>query len=462
MDYSAVTSTLPATRDVSPLRIGPRKRGLVLTAIALGIAAQLATRLWPPPTIPNKEKSLPLATVSSTEEAIRYYNARVRRDPLEARSQTALSELYLQRVRETGNEDSLPLALGAARATLKTVPALRNAGGLTALAHAEFANHSFAEARAHAQELIQLDPSKGESYAILGDAALELGDYEAATAAFAEMRRLQPDNPGTETRLARQSILRGTTKEAVSHFNQALTLLRALPQPPNETISWCQWQLGETAFSEGNYAAAEDYYREALETWPGSFRALGSLGRVRAARNDFPAAVSFYEQAARVAPAIEYLAALGDLYRLTGRERDAVIRYDLVAQLGDHSRKIHGTPYDRHTALFLADHDLEAERAYHLARAEFENGRHDIYGADALAWTALKAGHLEEAHRAMENALRLGTRDARLCYHAGMIERAAGDLKKARSHLEQAVALNPAFDPLQSEIGRQTLKELSR
>ena len=85
--------------------------------------------------------------------------------------------------------------------------------------------------------------------------------------------------------------------------------------------------------------------------------------------------------------------------------------------------------------------------------------RRDIYGADALAWTALKAGKVEEARAAIKEALRLGTKDARLFYHAGMIARAAGDAAAARDYLERALALNPQFDPLQARIARAALAQ---
>jgi tetratricopeptide (TPR) repeat protein len=156
------------------------------------------------------------------------------------------------------------------------------------------------------------------------------------------------------------------------------------------------------------------------------------------------------------------MATLGDLYYLSGRERDAAARYELVEQLGEHSRKVHGTPYDRHIALFYADHGLKPEEAYALARGEYDAGRHDIYGADALAWTALKSGRIGEAQTAMTEALKLGTRDARLLYHAGMVARAAGDESAAVDYLLQALTLNPNFDPLQSSIARRSLKEITQ
>ena len=437
---------------------------MVASAIAAGVLSYFLLRAWTPvrpqAAPPPAQTALVPAEEAATESAIRFYSERVRRDPEDIHSQNALAEYYLQRVRSSGNEDYLPLALAAARASLNSVEAGRNIGGLAALAHAELANHSFAEARAHALELTRLQPSKSEPYAILGDANLELGNYDEAAAAFREMQSRSEPEVATETRLARLAFLRGSPEEARQHFAAALALLLAQAEPPNETIAWCRWQLGETAFALGEYPTAEHHYRQALETAPNYFRALGAMGRVRAAVGDVPAAIRYYEEATRVVPVADFMAALGDLYQLSGRTKEAAVRYELVEQLGEHSRKVHGTPFDRRVALFYADHDVKTAEGYALARAEWEAGRRDIYGADALAWTALKSGHIPEAQAAMNEALRLGTRDARLFYHAGMIAHAAGDESAAAVYLERALALNPQFDPMQSLVARKVQKAL--
>ncbi len=117
---------------------------------------------------------------------------------------------------------------------------------------------------------------------------------------------------------------------------------------------------------------------------------------------------------------------------------------------------LNGALYNRQIALFHADHDLNAEAAYADAFKEYVV-RRDIYGADALAWTALKTGRIVEAQDAIREALRLGTRDARLFYHAGMIAHSAGDGSMARQYLTRALALNPRFDPLQAQIAERVL-----
>ena len=71
--------------------------------------------------------------------------------------------------------------------------------------------------------------------------------------------------------------------------------------------------------------------------------------------------------------------------------------------------------------------------------------RPSIYAHDALAWALYRAGEYEEAWREIDLALRLGTRDAMLHFHAGMIARARGDEPAAREHLGAALRINPFF-----------------
>lgn len=209
----------------------------------------------------------------------------------------------------------------------------------------------------------------------------------------------------------------------------------------------------------GDYPVAERYYRDALVTFPDYYRALAGMARVRAAQNDITGAIEAYEHVVHLLPDPTFVALLGDLYKLAGREKEMTAQYNLVEQIARLS-KINGVLYNRQLALFYANHDIKAEEAYANAVNEYKV-RHDIYGADAVAWTALKAGKLSEAQAAMREALRLGTKDSALLYHAGMIARAAGDKRAARNYLRRALTLNPQFDPLQASIAMKALEDLS-
>jgi len=396
------------------------------------------------------------------EQTIRYLEQRAKDDPDDFIARNKLATYYLQLVRETGDLTYLNLASRAATSSLNTLPAEHNVGGLVVLTQAEFASHDFIGARDHAKRLAELDSDKSYPHQLLGDALLELGDYDQAQIAFWRMEQFI-DVPGLtqatiEQRASRMAFLRGDAKTAQRKMQAALVHALAVPRPPREAVAWCRWQLGEIAFSIGDYPGAERHYRDALTTFPDYFRAVASLARARAAQGDVTAAIQLYEHAVYLLPDPSFVAALGDLYWLVGREKDAAAQYRLVGVIA-HLSAVSGYLYNRQQALFLADHDLDSQQAYSLAAQEYAV-RCDIYGADALAWTALKAGRLAEAQFAIKDVLHLGTQDAKLFYHAGMIAHASGDETSAREYLHRALSLSPQFDPLQAPIARKTLMSM--
>ncbi|MCM3870415.1 MAG: tetratricopeptide repeat protein, partial [Pyrinomonadaceae bacterium] len=370
-----------------------------------------------------------------------------------------LNGYYLQRARESGDVKYFELAERAARASLKVVADEMNTGGLAGLAQALHNLHDFAGARDHAQRLVELEPRKSYTYQILGDALLELGDYEKAEESYRQMQRMSGGlvTFTNEVRLARLDHLHGRMDAMKARYTKALVIAsESVPTVP-EDVAWCRWQLGEAAFAEGNYEKAEQAYRDALTTYPDYYRALASLGRVRAARGDLGGAIEQYEKVVKLLPDPVFVAALGDLYKLAGREEEAARQYALVEHIARLS-KLNGQLYNRQLAMFYADHDMKPAEAYELAKKEYD-GRRDVLGADALAWTAFKAGKVPEAQAAIKEALRFNTQDAKLFYHAGLIARAAGDQVAARDWLARALKLNPKFDPWQSANAQRVSAE---
>lgn len=421
------------------------------------------------PTPPPVDVTVPPPTAiqagsDSTEGAIRFLEDKARADPDDFIARNKLVDYYLQRLRETGSVKYLELATRASSESLAAIPAAQNIGGLAAEAQVEFASHEFAAARDHALQLREADPDKLYPLLILGDSLLELGDYGGAADVFRQIeQRGSTSDAGAlnaQTRFARLALLQGDPDAARRHFAEALTAAEQMNPAPRETVAWCYWQLGETAFVTGDYAEAERRYADSLTALPDYFRALAGMARVKAAQGDIAGAIAGYERVTRILPDPSFVATLGDLYSISGRDRDAATQYDLVEQIGRLS-KLNGVLYNRQLALFRADHDTMGDEAFTSAQREYET-RRDIYGADAVAWTALKARRLPEAQSAIADALRLGTRDARLWYHAGMIARAAGDTASARSYLKRALELSPCFDPLQSRVARATLDEMEK
>jgi tetratricopeptide (TPR) repeat protein len=365
-----------------------------------------------------------------------------------------LGDAYTQKARETGDIVYIDLAERALQKCLEIAP--EHSGAARHLAYAMYMRHGFEQAITQAQKAVALDPADSHAYGILGDAYLEVGKYEPAAHAYQRMIQLQEDLY-SYSRLSGLKSLQGDTAGAIADLKRAIQLGRAQERPP-ESIAWAMWQLGNESFALGQLPAAEASYLEALNTFPDYYRALAGLAQVRAAQRRYPEAVDLYRKAITIVPLPDYAAALGDVYTALGRPEDAQKPYDLVEYIGD-LNTLNKVLYNRELAYFYADHDRKLPEALDLARRELEV-RQDIYAYDVLAWALYKNDRPQEALVAMAEALKLGTKDARLFFHAGMIQHRLGEHEKAREYLRRALATNPSFHILHAEVAERTLKAI--
>jgi tetratricopeptide (TPR) repeat protein len=282
------------------------------------------------------------------------------------------------------------------------------------------------------------------------DALVELGDYDGAVAAAQTMVDLRPDT-ASYSRVSYLRELHGDSKGAVEAMRMAVGA--ASPKDP-EGVAWCRVHLGDSLAREGKSAESEREYDHALFVFPDYHVALAAKARARLAAGDTGAAEAFYRRAVERVPLPDYAAALGDLYTKLGRAEDAKRQYELVEFVERGGAQ--GDTYTRQLAMFWADHDAKLDEALAVARSE-RAARKDIYTSDLLAWCLYKKGRHAEAKAAMDEALRLGTRDARLLFHAGMIADALGDRAAGAKYLRQALAINPSFDVLQAEAAKRVL-----
>ena len=105
---------------------------------------------------------------------------------------------------------------------------------------------------------------------------------------------------------------------------------------------------------------------------------------------------------------------------------------------------------------YWLDNDKNLQESLSLARREYEV-RKDIFTCDSLAWALFKNGEMSEAKQIINEALRTGSRDARINYHAGLIYMSLKMPDKAAKYLRRGAAMNSAFDPIQQETAKNLL-----
>jgi tetratricopeptide (TPR) repeat protein len=401
------------------------------------------------------ERSAGMDEIELRTQDIAFYERRAAEDPQSAEDRAMVAGLYLQRGRETGSDEDYLRAEGAARQSL-ALRTSHNGKTFVTLAAALLAQHRFEEARQVAEDLVRGDSGQPSYRALLGETQVELGDYDAARTTFATIDAVTA-SLSVAPRLARWAELNGRTEAARRILGNALAGAERRTDLPREQLAWFYLRVGDFELRDGRLDAARQAFDGGLAVDPADHRILGAMARLEAARGRWREAIGYGERAIAVVLDPATLGLVSDAYAALGdgAKADEYARAMEVAVAGQPG------PYHRAWGLFLLDHDRRVPEV--LAKAEGEiTTRRDIYGYDLLAWALHKSGRHTEARRAMAQALRLGTRDAALYYHAGMIEHALGDEGAARSYLERALATNPSFHPTQPAAARAVLDSLRR
>jgi tetratricopeptide (TPR) repeat protein len=396
-----------------------------------------------------------MSEVSRRDTQIRVWTTALRQDPSSAIALTQLSGLYVQRARETGDDQNYTQAEQYARRSL-ALRVNRNGPAFVTLAAALVGQHRFQEAEQVATELVAFDPEVPQYRAQLGEIQMELGHYAAARQSFDSLYKVRT-HLSIAPRLARWAEMNGNTAYARKLLSEALTEARARRNLPKEQLAWFYLRLGDIDMRNGRLRGAREMFGKGMQIEPADYRLLDAMAHLEAIEGNPKKAIEYGERgiATRLDPAT--LGTIGDAYATLG-DSDRADEHFRTMEVA-----VSGQPgaYHRAWSLFLLDHNRRIPEVLANVQAEIET-RKDIYGFDLLAWALHKAGRHAEARLAMNEARRLGTRDAMLFYHAGMIERSLGYAGRAQYFLAEALQVNPRFHPTHPREIRAVLDSLEQ
>ncbi len=377
------------------------------------------------------------------EEEIAFYLERIRRNPTDGLDRAALSGVYLQRARVTGEATWYLLAAQSAERSLLALPNL-NSGALLVLAEVSVANHDFAGALGLLEQIEKISPRSAAVLSLRTTIYLARGEVQKAALTTRELQRGIPtaanlvqlgllheakgldvkadymaalqleeaDDPvgsaRTRTFLARWYLRRGQLQLARDLLQEAGRIV------PNDAqsallLAECELQLGLLDSAWAKYQTLEQHSQQTLTVF--NHAALRGMARVQRLRGQ-------------------------DDPRLWQQAKNT-LRLELKNGAFGHAREL--------AALLLESGQAsDLPEALQLAQKEALL-RTDSETLHVLAWAQLKSGQAQKAKVTMGRAMRFGVQDAVLTYRMGLIEAALGDSSKAQIWYEKAKQINPTL-----------------
>jgi tetratricopeptide (TPR) repeat protein len=377
-------------------------------------------------------------TIESLEQS-------VAANPDDVAAWNKIADARLRLLASTGDLVNLARATGAVEHSLKIATPEFNRAGLALRARVELASHRFKEAQQSAQQLRTIMPDSSYSLGLLGDAYLNLGEYEACERVWNELLGKENNVLATEPRLAQLDLIHGRIGKAGERYQKVVEAAQKLERDAPEVPAWACVQLGELAFRSGDWDKAEQQYNAALAALPDYYSALEHLAELRGAQGKLEEAVALYQRVIDRTARPEIIQALGDLYLFAEKPAEAKPWHARALEAYLASVEHGEVLYFHHLAGLYADGLNEPERAVYWARRDVAL-RQSVQSYDTLAWALYRAGSMAEAEEALTRALASGTRDSHILYHAGTILMRAGNVPSGTARLQEALAVNPRYN----------------
>ena len=467
------TNSRPTTlkRPLSPI-MKPNLSYLLALLSLTCLTCASSSRGSTTPATPEPATHRQTRSGTATDTAIRRAERFTQVKPESADAWVDLGNAWMQKSRDLANEVGYEPAEKAFRTALNRDAACLPA--MLGLAWVCNTRHEFAEGCRWARQVIEHDPKQPDAYALLADAAVELGDYETAFEHLQVCLDLRPDLSSL-SRSAHLLFLTGDLQRAQVLMRQAIKAGGPFP----ENTAWCQAQLAMMQFHSGALLVAERTIENARRLAPENPHVLAASGKIALARKQYSDAIQYLEGAAHSSHSHAALVDLESAYSLSGnadgvretRKRiEAFHQEDHAHETQAHSHQDNSEHSHSHShshgegnadwARYLADHDRDLDEALRQAEGAYRTFK-NIHVTDTLAWCYYKKGRYEEAQKTIRKALKWKTPDATLLFHAGMIHAKIGDLPTARRFLYQAMSLNPNFHPTFATQAAETLASLA-
>ncbi|HET9826091.1 MAG TPA: tetratricopeptide repeat protein [Chitinophagaceae bacterium] len=385
--------------------------------------------------------------------------AKIKQNRSDIKSLNALTTVYLQEARCSGNFSYYDkAAINCVNAVLKMDR--KNFEALTYRTTVYLSQHHFAEALKVAEQLQKMYPYSASVYGLLVDANVELGNYKIAVEDADKMVSIRPDIRS----YSRISYLREIYGD-ISGAIDAMKFAVDAGSPGTETTEWARVQLGKLYEQIGEVRYAEMHYTIALQNRPDYPHALAGLARIAIAGKDYHKGIEMYLRADSLSNDYAFREALVEAYELAGDNHvstsvakgiiDQMEEASIAMAKGDSS----GHYADKEMAYaYLAVNNYS--KALEHALLEYNRRPDNIDANETLAWVYYNKGDYKKAAMYIKRSLRTNCKNPALLCRAGLIYAKAGDKTSAQNLLQPGLKNNPNISPMLKMQVQETLQSL--
>src|SRR5450631_1588653 len=350
---------------------------------------------------------------------------KIENNPTDIKSILALTTLFIQEARITGNYVYYDkAALKCVNRVLK-LDSL-NFEALTFKSLIYLSQHHFADGLAMAEKAQKLNPFNAFIYGLLVDGNVEMGHYDSAIANADRMESVRPDLR-SYSRISYLREIHGDYPGAIEAMKMAVNA----GGQGDETTEWTRIQLGRLYEHTGDFKSAEMHYTIALNERPDYPFALAGMARIAVAGKDYSRAMDFYRKADSMINDYSIQEEWADAYKLAGETARAdSLTYSVITKLNEDQQSSQkddniGHYADRELAyayLKVKDYDKALEHAL----LEFSRRPDNIDANETVAWVYYCKKQYAKALPYIQTALKTHSKNPTLLYRAGLIYARAG------------------------------------
>jgi tetratricopeptide (TPR) repeat protein len=380
-------------------------------------------------------------------------------NPNDTKAAIALSGLYIQEARITGNYVYYDAAaMKYINNVLDNEPG--NFEALTLKSLLYMSQHHFADGLAIAEKAQKINPYNALIYGILVDGNVEMGNYKTAVENSDKMDSIRPDIR-SYSRISYLREIYGDYPGAI----EAMKLAVSAGGAGDEPTEWTRIQLARLYENTGDLKNAEMHYMIALDERPGYPYATAGVGHIALANKDYTKAISMYEQASAGLNDYAIQEELSRLYKLNGniKKADSLLQTIIDGmnndgKKGEQDESI-GHYADRELAYaYLLQNDNE--NALKHAMTEYNRRPENIDVNQTVAWVYYKMKAYDKALPYINAALKTNCKNPVLLCNAGLIYAKTNQKSLAKSTFLEALKNNPNIDPELKTESENMLKTL--